>query len=56
MVVIVPGEDGVAPVPGVREIGEAVRVVRPILQGFEVRLGVGIVIRDVGTGMGLDDA
>ena len=52
MVVVVPVNEG--PGPGVSrpQGGEAVRKIGPVLHGFELRLGIRIVIGGVGPGVG----
>ena len=55
MGLVVPREEPLAMAAGILNTTEAVREIRPILQGFELGLGKGIVIRDIGSAMGLGD-
>jgi hypothetical protein len=40
---------------GIFNAGKAVREIRPVLQRFELRLGIRVVVRDIGPAMGLGD-
>src|SRR5207237_6826436 len=42
---VVPAEEVLAEDPGLLDRGEAVREAGPVLQGLELRLGVGVVVR-----------
>ena len=53
MLGVVPSEEGLAMRPRIFDRSEAVREVRTILEGLELRLGVRIVIGDVRTAMRL---
>ena len=53
MLGVVPIEEGLAMRPCILDRSEAVREVRAILEGLELRFGVRIVIGDVGTAMRL---
>src|ERR1700735_2735737 len=55
MVMVVPAEELLAMSASIFDRAEAIREVRPVLQGLELRLGVRIVIRDVRAAMGLGD-
>ena len=55
MGLVVPPEEPLAMAAGILNAAEAVREIRPILQCFELGLGIGIVIRDIGSAMGLGD-
>ena len=46
MVVVVPAEKFVAPLARMGDVDEAARIVRLVLRGPEVRLGVGVVVGD----------
>ena len=52
MVVVVPGEDGVTPAPGVPEIGEAVRGATLIGNGPAVLKKIDMVGNDLGFDIG----
>ncbi len=56
MLVAVPAEEPVAEDAGVLDAAEPVGEVRPVLQGLELRLGVGVVIRAVRPAVGLGDS
>ena len=45
---VVPGEERVAVGAGIVDRAEALREVRPVLQGLELRLREGVVVGDVG--------
>ena len=55
MGLVVPREEPLAMAAGILNASEADWEIRPILQGFELGLGIGIVIRDIGPAMGLGD-
>jgi len=55
MRLVVPPEELLAMVAGIFNASEAVREIRPILQRFELGLGIGVVIRDIGSAMSLGD-
>ena len=52
---VVPGEEGLAVGPRVFDAAEARREVRPVLHGFELRLGIRVIVGDVGPAMVLGD-
>ena len=52
VLVVVPAEEFLAVRPGGLDRGEAGRESRPVLQGLELRFGVGIVVADVRAGNG----
>jgi hypothetical protein len=56
MIMVVPAEEPVAEHPRVLDAAEAVGEVRPVLQGLELRLGVGVVVRAVRPGVALGHA
>jgi hypothetical protein len=56
VLVVVPLEESHGEVAGILDRAEAVRVVGPVLDGLEVRLGEGVVVGDVGTAETLGDA
>ena len=51
MLLVVPSEEALAPRASFLETGKALRIRRPVLQRFELRLRVGIVVGDAGTRM-----
>ena len=53
---VVPGEKGLAEVPCVLDASETFREVGPVLEGFELRLRVGIVVAGVRPTVSLGDA
>ena len=53
VLVVVPGEKFPAVGPCVLDRGEPVREVRPVLEGLELRFGVGIVVRLTGSGLSI---
>src|SRR3954451_7145627 len=55
VLVVVPGEELLAETARILNRAETVRVLRPILHGFEVRFGEGVVVGDVRPAMGFDD-
>ena len=55
MGLIVPPEEPLTMIAGILNASEADWEIRPIFQGFELCLGIGIVIRDIGSAMGLGD-
>jgi hypothetical protein len=55
MLCVVPAEELLAERPGVVDGAEPVGNARPILQRLELRLGVRVVIGDLGAGVGLGD-
>ena len=55
VLMIVPVEEPAAVSASVRDRAEAIGEVGPVFQGFELRLGVRIVIRDVRAAVGLGD-
>ena len=55
MGLVIPREEPLTMAPGIFNASEADWEIRPILQGFELGLGIGIVIRDIGPAMGLGD-
>ena len=55
MGLVVPRKEPLAMATGILNTSEADREIRPILQRFELGLGIGIVIRDIGSAMGLGD-
>ena len=52
VLVVVPGEEVLAVGAGVLDRGEAAGEVGPVLEGLELRLGVGVVVGDVRAGSG----
>ena len=55
MGLVVPREEALAMAAGILNAAEADGEIRPIFQGFELGLGIGIVIRDIRPAMGLGD-
>ena len=55
MALVVPPEEPLAMAAGILNAAEASREIRPILQRFELRLGIGVVIGDIGPAMGFGD-
>ena len=55
MRLVVPREKPLAMASGILDATEAVREIRPVLQRFELRLGIGVVVRDIGPTMGFGD-
>jgi len=53
MGLVVPREEPLAMAAGIFNASEAVREIRPILQCFELGLGIGVVIRDIVSAMGM---
>ena len=53
MGLVVPPEEPLAMAAGILNAPEAAREIRPILQCFELGLGIGVVIRDIGSAMGV---
>jgi hypothetical protein len=53
MLDVVPGKEFLAEQPSVVDRAELVGEVGPVLEGLEVRLGVGIVVGGVRPGVGL---
>jgi hypothetical protein len=51
MLLVVPSEESLAPRASFLESGKTLRIRRPVLQRFELRLRVGIVVGDAGTRM-----
>ncbi len=51
VLLVVPAEEPVAEVEAVVIAGESVWEVRPVHEGLELALGVGIVVADVGSAM-----
>ena len=56
VLVVVPAEESLAVQPGSLDRGEPGGEVRAILQRLELSLAVGVVVRDVRSGVGLGDA
>src|SRR5450631_514724 len=52
---VVPSEEGLTVSPRILDRAEAVREVRAVLEGLELRFGIRIVVRDVRTAMGFGD-
>ena len=52
---VVPGEEGLAVGPCVLDAAEARGEVGPVLQRLELRLGVRVVVRDIGPAVALGD-
>ena len=50
------GKEDLAVSPGGLDRGELAGEVGPVLQGFELGLGVGVVVADVGPAQGAADA
>jgi hypothetical protein len=55
MLVVIPRKELLAEAAGILDGTEAIRVVGPILHGFEVSLGEWIVVGDVRAALGLHD-
>ena len=55
MLFVIPREEVLAVAPGVLDAAEPFRKVRPVLEGFELGLGVRVVIARIGPAMGLGD-
>lgn len=53
VLVVVPQKERLGPGSRIGEGAKALREIRPILEGLEVGLGIGVIIRRIGTGMGL---
>ena len=56
MLEVIPIEEAACPDPGILYRPEPVRVIGTILQGFELCFGIGVVVTDVGSGMGFGHA
>ena len=52
---VVPSEEGLAVSPGVLDAAQARREVQPVLQRFELRLRVRVIVRDIGPAVALGD-
>ncbi len=53
--VVVPRAEPLAMAAGILDAAEGDREIGPVLQRFELRLGIGVVVRDIGPAMGLGD-
>ncbi len=56
MIVVVPGEERLAVLPGGRDRGEVAGEIRDGISSFELSLAVGVVVADVRAVVGLGDA
>ena len=56
VLMVVPGKQLLAETPRILDGAEAVRIVRPVLHGFEMSFREKIVVGDMGAAVGFDDA
>ena len=52
---VIPAEEGTRPVPRGGGRGEAIRIIRLVLEGFEMRLAEGIIVGGMGTAVTFTD-
>lgn len=56
MLVVVPGEEVLAETARILDRAKSIRIVRPVLHGFEVRFRERVVVADMGAAVSLDHA
>jgi hypothetical protein len=56
VLVVVPGEKVLTETARILNGAETIRVIRPVLHGFDVGFGKRVVVGNVGAAVGLDDA
>jgi len=54
--VVIPGEEVLAEAAGILNGAEAIQIAGPVLHGFELGFGEGVVFGNMRTAMSLDDA